>query len=317
MADNEALRLFGDRLVAAATRKRSHVMLGLDPHLDLMPSSVTRRYSPSNRESAAAMIAYYCEAIVEAISDVVAFVKPQVAFFERLGPPGISALEHVVKRAHACELLVIVDAKRSDIGSTAAAYAEYYLGAGALGGLDADAVTVNPYLGSDSLGPFVKYAHEGKGVFVLAKTSNPGADELQDREINSVSGKKALYEAVGDLTLSLGEGTLGRSGLAALGLVVGATKVDQARVLRHLFPELPFLVPGYGTQGATAADVTVCFNDNGLGALVSASRSIMFAYKKRQDQHGDASWSEAAREEAIVMRDQLNSALKRVGKLAW
>lgn len=262
------------------------------------------------------MVAYYCETIVEAVSDVVAFVKPQVAFFERLGPPGFRALEHVVRCARACQLIVIVDAKRSDIGSTAAAYADYYLSADSLGGLDADAVTVNPYLGSDSLSPFVEHAQGGKGVFVLAKTSNPSADELQDREISSVHGKKALYEAVGDLTLSLGQRTIGRSGLASLGLVVGATKVDQARALRRLFPELPFLVPGYGTQGATAEDVTVCFNENGLGALVNASRSILFAYKKRE-LHGDGVWSEAAREEAIVMRDELNSALKKVGKLAW
>ena len=303
--------LFGDRLIEAIEAKRSPVMVGLDPHLDLFPAPLRHLSSSPRREVAAAAAQRFFDELLEAVADVVAIVKPQVAFFERLGPPGWEALERVVGRARELGLLVLVDAKRGDIGSTAQAYADYYLGPAAEhGGLEADAMTVSPYLGTDSLEPFASYFERGKGLFVLAKTSNPGSAELQELQVGAESPRQPLHTAVGKMVSRLGETSIGEHGFAAAGLVVGATSPRQAGALRRAFPQLPFLVPGYGAQGAAATDVAAAFDADNRGVVVNASRSILFAYRApRYQELGDEGWAEASRRECCRMRDEIGDAL--------
>ncbi|MDX1384226.1 MAG: orotidine-5'-phosphate decarboxylase, partial [Thermoanaerobaculia bacterium] len=219
--------LFSDRLFAAVAAKASPVVVGLDPHLDRLPAPL-RELAAGGREDAARAVRRFADELLEAIADTVAIVKPQVAFFERLGPAGWQTLEHVVARAHELGLLVLADAKRGDIGSTAQAYADYFLGSPDAGGLGADALTVSPYLGPDTLAPFAAYASRGRGVFVLAKTSNPGSVEIQDLPVRGDDGERPLWSRVGRLVDALGRASIGDAGYASLGLVVGATGPEQA-----------------------------------------------------------------------------------------
>ena len=299
--------LFSDRLATALEAKKSPVVVGIDPHLDRFPSPLRQLASSTDRKLAAAAIQRFVDELLEAIADTVAIVKPQVAFFERLGPPGWRALEHTVARAHELGLLVLADAKRGDIGSTATAYADYFFGDSGLG---ADALTVNAYLGSDSLAPFVSYVTKGKGLFVLAKTSNSGSKELQDLTLEGSEGTEPVYSQVGHLADKLGTDSVGELGYSSIGLVVGATSPQQAATLRGQFPRLPFLVPGYGAQGGSAEDVVAAFDDHGRGAIVNASRSILFAYATPEHEDlGPERWAEASRRECIAMRDAIRAAL--------
>ena len=296
---------FADRLCRAVEERKSAVVVGLDPHVDLLPPHLTEGLEAGDREGLAAVIRDFCIGIVDAVHDVVPAVKPQVAFFERLGPPGYAALEEVTNRARTRGLLVVSDAKRGDIGSTARAYAEYHIGDAGETGLGADAVTVNPYLGGDSLRPFVEYTGRGKGIFVLAKTSNTGSSDLQDRDI----GGQPLYDAAAGLADDVGAECIGERGYSAVGIVVGATYPAEAAALRRRHPRLLFLVPGYGAQGAGADDVAVCFDAAGLGAIVNASRSILFAY--RQEPFSPRQWAEAARAAAVSMSADIAAAVAR------
>ncbi len=307
---------FGDRLVAAVEARGSSVVVGLDPHLTLLPPPFADGAASLQRNVVAAAVERFCDEIVETVADLVPAIKPQIAFFERLGPPGWTALERVVQRAKRRGLLVVADAKRGDIGSTATAYADYLLGGpDGLGGLDADAVTVNPYLGTDSLLPFAAYLDRGKGLFVLAKTSNPSSAELQDRLIETAAGERPLYTAVAELARQIGADSRGERGFSSVGIVVGATHPSQLGELRGSFSELPFLVPGFGAQGADADDVTGAFDERGLGALVNASRSLLFAYRG-EEYSGLApkQWSEATRRECKKMSTAINEALAGVRK---
>jgi orotidine-5'-phosphate decarboxylase len=269
-----------------------------------------------DRETVAKAVERFCIEVLEAAADVVAAVKPQIAFFERLGPPGWAVLERLCERARSAGLLVIADAKRGDIGSTAKAYADYLLGdSEGLGGLDADAMTVSPYLGSDSLAAYLPYLSKGKGLFVLAKTSNPSSADLQDRITSGPGGDQPLYSAVGSLVQRLSP-LRGDSGYSPLGLVVGATSPTQAKALREAFPDLPFLVPGYGAQGAGAADVVSAFDRRGLGAVVNASRSLVFAYRAEEySRLAPGKWAEATRQECERMTRSINEALAKAGRL--
>jgi len=309
------MQSFADRLVHAVRQKGTPVCVGLDPRFDLLPRGLQllarRTYGASARAVATAFVEFN-RAILDAVADFVPACKPQIAFYEEYGAEGVLAFEETVSYAQSKGVLVISDAKRGDIGTTAEAYAQAHLGGAGdfLGhGFDADAVTVNPYLGRDSLEPFLRLSAErGKGVFILVRTSNPGARDLQDID----AGGRPMYEHVADLVRELG-GTLGTSGLSDIGAVVGATYPREAQRLRELMPHAPFLVPGYGAQSATAADAVAGFPADGLGAVVSSSRGIIFAYRDEPyaSRHGETGFAAAARDAARDMADRLNAALEQ------
>jgi orotidine-5'-phosphate decarboxylase len=234
----------------------------------------------------------FCQGVIDVVAPLAAAVKPQAAFFEQLGLPGMAALAGTIAYARERGLLVILDGKRNDIGSTARAYAEAYVGGEVSSPWGADAVTVNPYLGDDSLRPFVEVAQErGGGVFVLVRTSNPGGAMLQELQ----AGDRRLYEHVAAYVELLASETRGNSGYGAVGAVVGATHPEQLARLRETMPHSWFLVPGYGAQGGSARDVAAAFDTEGLGAVVNSSRAIIFAYRQPEyrGQFGDQLWQEA------------------------
>ncbi|MFS8639898.1 MAG: orotidine-5'-phosphate decarboxylase [Symbiobacteriaceae bacterium] len=313
---------FADRLCAAVKRRRSHAVVGIDPVLDRIPEFIRReaaaQYGKTARGAAAALLAF-SRLVIDAVADQVALVKPQSAFFEMYGQWGVAAFWETVRYARSQGLLTIADAKRGDIGSTAAGYAAAFFGhPNPLETWEdpdqwADALTVNPYLGSDGLVPFVRRAEaRGTGVFVLVKTSNPSAGELQDQPLFS---GETLAEQVAKLVDSLGEGLVGRSGYSSVGAVVGATYPDDLRRYRAAMPRAILLVPGYGAQGGTAADVVGAFNPDGMGAVISASRSVIYAYPGTDPSPAEAAAAIAGAAEA--MNRALNAALREAGKLAW
>lgn len=285
---------FADRLLESCERKRSRVVVGLDPRAELLPSMV-----PGG--SLADRYLSFCRGILEATAEFAAAAKPQIAFFEELGPSGIAAFREVCAAARAAGLPVIADVKRGDIADTAEAYARAYLEE-----FPCDAVTLSPYLGRDSVEPFLKRCRErGKGVFVLAKTSNASSAEFQDLD----AAGEPLYRRVARAVRSWGEGLRGERGYSAAGIVVGATRPAQTTELRAACPDLLFLVPGYGAQGAGAADAAAAFDARGLGAVVNASRSILFAWRKGG--YNEAQWVRAAADAARRMRDDIQAALGR------
>jgi orotidine-5'-phosphate decarboxylase len=292
---------FADRLAEAVRSKRSSLVVGLDPQLEKLPLELRRASeagAPDARARAAAAIRAFDEAVIELVAPYAVAVKPQSAFYERWGAPGVAAFEHAVERARAAGLLVIADIKRGDIGTTAAAYAEGHLAAPEAPAARADAVTLNPLLGSDSIAPFLQVmARTGGGCFVLVRTSNPSAGELQDLRVDG----RALHEHVAALVHRWGEAHVGACGFSSVGAVVGATVPAELRRLRELLPRAWFLVPGVGAQGATADDVAAAYDGQGLGALVNSSRGILYAY-------GDAAapaWKDAVRDAARTLRDEL------------
>lgn len=285
------MRPFADRLDESIARLGNACVLGLDPHLALLPDAYAVARDPrAPRSDRAALLASFCEELIELASGRIPAVKPQSAFFEVLGADGALAWERVVARARAAGLLVIGDVKRGDIASTAAAYAEAHLGApsdSASSGV-CDAITVSPYLGSDSLEPFTEAcARTGGGLFVLLRTSNPGAAEFQ------AAGDPPLFERVADAIERLGAGLLGERGLSSVGAVVGATTRGDLAALRQKLPRTPFLLPGYGAQGAGAAEIAPGFLPGGRGAVVNSSRGVAFAYREKA--HAGKHWKDAAR----------------------
>lgn len=287
---------FADRLASLIKDKSSRVCVGLDPRLDLLPVE-----EPGDT---LLRVERFCLEICQATAPFAVAVKPQAAYFEALAPDGLACMWRVIRQARDLGLLVIVDAKRNDIGSTAEAYARACVGLheGRHEPL-ADAVTVNAYLGRDGVAPFIEVAKTcGTGLFVLVKTSNPSSGELQDLPL--ASGPK-VYEHMADLVAGWGAELVGASGYSSVGAVVGATYPKQLAELRQRLPSTPFLVPGYGHQGGTAADVAVAFDSAGLGAIVNSSRAIIYAYRQ-----SGQSPAEAAAEAAREMRDALNSALR-------
>lgn len=294
---------FADRLASAVQSKRSALVVGLDPRLESLPLAVRRQARDTvgekggARELAAASIQLFDEAVIRQVAPFAVAVKPQIAFYERFGPPGLAAYEHAVTAARSAGLLVIGDIKRGDIGSTAEAYAEAHL----TGEAAADAVTLNPYLGSDSVAPFLQTAaRAGGGVFVLVRTSNPSARELQDLPVRG----RPLHDHVAELVNTWGADRRGECGYSSVGAVVGATAPQELEHLRQLMPHAWLLVPGVGAQGATAADVAGAFDRNGLGALVNSSRGILYAFRDPADED----WQTPVREAARTLRDQLRDA---------
>jgi orotidine-5'-phosphate decarboxylase len=280
---------FADRLAAAVTRLVSPVCVGLDPRWKNLPESL-RRDGGSSWQAMAEAYARFCNGVCDVVAPLVPVVKVQAAFFEELGPPGMTAMGQVIGHAREQGLLVIVDGKRNDIGSTAEAYARAYLGReeSAWG---ADALTVSPYLGDDSLQPFIDIAiARGAGVFVLVKTSNPGGRMLQDLQTDG----GMLYQRVAAGVEELARGCQGECGYGCVGAVIGAPYPQQLAELRAAMPHTWFLVPGYGSQGGTAADVVAGFDARGLGAIVNNSRGILFAHERPEyARFGPARWQDA------------------------
>jgi orotidine-5'-phosphate decarboxylase len=291
---------FADRLAQAVARKRSQLVVGLDPRLDVLPMEL-RGESVLGRAAAASAVARFCKGIMDAVGPYVVAVKPQSAFFEVLGSDGIRALEEVCEYARSTGLLVLLDAKRGDIGSTSRAYAAAYLeprdGAPPL----ADAMTASPYLGLDSVEPLLAACrrHEA-GVFFLVRTSNAGAADVQDL---TLSDGRPLWQYLAELVREWGDAFVGDQGLSSVGAVVGATYPRAVSEARRLMPQSPILLPGVGAQGATPADVARAFTSGPASALVTASRSVMFAFRDT-----DEDWRAAAAAAAERLATQVWAA---------
>jgi orotidine-5'-phosphate decarboxylase len=288
---------FADRLVEAVGRKRSQLVVGLDPRLDVLPVEL-RGEAVLGRAAAASAVARFCKGIVDAVGPYVVAVKPQSAFFEALGSDGVRALEEVCEYARSTGLLVLLDAKRGDIGSTARAYATAYLEPRDTGPPLADAMTAVPYLGEDSVEPILAACRrQGGGVFFLVRTSNSGAADVQDLIL---SDGRPLWQYLAALVHDWGQPLVGEHGLSSVGAVVGATYPRGVSEARRLMPQAPLLLPGVGAQGATPADVARAFTSGPASALVTASRSVIYAFRDT-----DEDWRAAAAAEAERLAAQV------------
>jgi orotidine-5'-phosphate decarboxylase len=288
VATESVTAAFSDRLAAAVERKRSQLCVGLDPRVEVFP--VELRGDPP-----ADAVARFCRGIVDAVAPYAVAVKPQLAFFEALGADGMRAFEEVCAYARAAELLVIVDGKRGDIGSTGRGYAAAYLeGEPPLG----DAMTVNPYLGRDSLDPFLAACRRsGAGLFCVVKTSNAGGADIQDL---ALSDGRTVWMQVAKLVDEWGEELVGTNGLSSVGAVVGATFPREVGEARRLMPRAVLLLPGIGEQGGTPADVARAFTSGPASGLVAASRSVIYAYR-----NGGGDWRTSAGLEAARLRAEV------------
>ncbi len=301
---------FGDRLADRVAERESQIVLGLDPDpARLWPDALTASEAPAGDSSPAARaaraVAAHCALVIQAAAEHCVAVKPQVACFERLGAPGWSALAATVALAREHGLLVIADAKRGDIDVTAAAYAQAFLGEtptpfGPVPGLGADAMTVNPLLGADSLDPFVATARaHGRGLFVLVRTSNPGAADIQEQDLE---GGPSVSDRLADLVGDAGVRGVGREGLSDVGAVVGATAPDRLGALRERMPRAVFLLPGVGAQGGRVEDLAPAFTPGPAGGLISASRAIVTAYERLGGDPAGAAAREAGRLRELAWR---------------
>jgi orotidine-5'-phosphate decarboxylase len=303
---------FADQLDNAVRQRGTPVLVGLDPRIELLPDGLCPGGPKADHAAQAQAYGVFCRSVIDVVAPLVAAVKPQAAFFEQLGPAGMTVLAEVIAYAQQKNLLVILDGKRNDIGSTAAAYAEGLLGRGQ-SAWGADALTVSPYLGGDGLKPFIDVAVARQaGVFILVKTSNPGGRMIQDLVANG----RPLYQHVAEYVEAVATSTAGSSGYGAVGAVVGATYPEQLAELRQLMPHTWFLVPGYGSQGGTARDVAAAFDERGGGAIVNNSRGILFAFRDRPyaEQFGQARWQEAVEASTRAMIESL-AAETPAGKL--
>ena len=286
---------FGDRLTHAIKTKQTPLVVGLDPRFDQLPPELSNTRDEITIEKTAELTARFCCDIIDVVAPLVPAVKPQAAFFELLGWHGLVVLSKVVDYARQKGLLTIMDAKRGDIGSTATAYAKAYLGKKPASIWGCDSLTVNPYLGADSLEPFVDTANStGSGLFVLVKTSNLGSDTIQEK----VADGKKIYGVVAEHVQQLSLKSAGESGYGNIGAVVGATYPEQLAELRGAMPNTIFLIPGFGAQGGTAKAVAGGLDENGLGGVINSSRGIIFAYSKKEYQ-AQSTW-QAAVEAATV-----------------
>lgn len=291
-SEKSALQPFADRLTSAIRQKATPAIVGLDPRLPMLPDALQPSAKDSGPAAAAAACETFCREVIDVVAPLVPAIKPQVAFFEQFGAPGMQALARVIKAARQHALIVIADAKRGDIGSTAEGYADAWLGPGGTSPWGADALTVNPYLGDDALAPFVQIAGRRQaGLFVLVKTSNPGGARLQD----AVAQGKPIYRHVGDYVETLAQQSQSASGYGAVGAVVGATHPDELAALRDGMSHCWFLVPGYGSQGAGARDVRDAFDRDGLGAIINSSRGIIYAHDREpyRSRYGASRWQQA------------------------
>ncbi len=294
-----------DTLIEKIIEKQNPTCVGLDTSFDYLPENM--RAGAKTAEDAAEAILMFNRGIIDAVYDIVPSVKVQIAYYEQYGPAGMKAFLETLRYAKEQGLVVITDAKRNDIGATASQYATAYLGESKVEGntfpaFPSDFLTVNGYLGSDGIVPFVEQcnAHD-KGIFVLVKTSNPSSGELQNLKL---ADGRTVYECMGDMVEKWGEGTVGKYDYSRVGAVVGATYPEEAKVLRARLPHTFFLVPGYGAQGANAEMLKNCFDSCGLGGVVNNSRGVLCAYRKR-----GGNYDEAARQACLDMRADLQSVL--------
>ena len=322
-----------DRLQEKIDKMRNPTVVGLDPALEHIPPQILEKRlkeKGETLEAAAEAVLEFNMGLIDALCDVVPAVKPQSAYYEALGPAGVTTLKKTIGYAKAKGMYVICDGKRNDIGPTAAAYSAAYLGAVKIGGteicpFDADALTVNAYLGSDGIKPFIETAVKyDKAVFALVRTSNPSAGELQDKHIEPEEGlphnerepagrphpERRLYTAIGGLMEEISRDTIGKYGYTRVGAVVGATYPEEAKFLRSRLANTFFLVPGYGAQGGSAAQAACSFDKNGRGAIINSSRAVIAAWKSSNHGGGSAAsqgsdYQAAARAEALRMRDEL------------
>lgn len=302
--------MFPDKVIKSIDAKQSALVVGIDPSWDRLPLSLraaAEQRGGSKPEQVGWALARFGIDLLHATADHAAAIKPQLAYFERYGSAGMQALEEIIREAKQCGMLVIADGKRNDIGSTAEAYADAYLGMD--GPLAVDALTINAYLGSDGVMPFLhKCKENGKGVFILVKTSNPSSGEFQDVSVNG----EPLYETVGQ-AVNRWNDTVGAAGFGPAGAVIGATYPKQLEQLRALMPKSIFLVPGFGAQGGTAADVVPAFcRKSGYGALINSSRGIMYAYEQNKTA---ATPQDAQRQAAMDASAAINEALQQAGRL--
>ena len=303
-----------DILIDKIKEMDNPTVMGLDPRYEMIPEVVRKKYGTDLRSVCEAIFEYN-KSLIDNTYDIVPAIKPQIAFYELFGPDGMECFRKTCSYAKEKGMVVIADIKRGDIGSTAAGYSNTYIGKTNLVDTevqlyDIDFVTVNPYFGIDGIKPFVEDAKKyNKGIFILVKTSNPSSSELQDLMLEE---GKTIYERVAELVNDWGSDLIGENGYSSVGAVVGATHPKQLEELRDKMPNTFFLIPGYGAQGGKAEDIALGFKD-GIGGIVNASRSLMCAYKKDEykEKYSEKEYGKATRAEAIRMRDELNSAIKR------
>lgn len=304
-----------NKLIEKIQKTHAPIVVGLDPMLNYVPEHIQKRAFAEygeTLEGAAEAIWQFNKEIVDATYDLIPAVKPQVAMYEQFGIEGVKAFKKTVDYCHEKGLVVIGDVKRGDIGSTSEAYAVGHLGKVKVGsqqfaGFDEDFATVNPYLGSDGIKPFIKVCkEENKGLFILVKTSNPSSGEFQDRLIDG----RPLYELVGEKVAEWGADCMGDD-YSYIGAVVGATYPEMGKVLRKVMPKSYILVPGYGAQGGKGKDLVHFFNEDGLGAIVNSSRGIIAAYKQEAyAEFGELNYADASRKAVEVMIEDISGALK-------
>ena len=312
-----------NKLIDKIKRTGAPIVVGLDPTMKFVPDHIKKQAFEEYGETpkgAAQAVWLYNKAIIDAVCDLIPAVKPQIAMYEQFGTEGIIAFQRTVEYCKEKDLVVIGDVKRGDIGSTSEAYAVGHLGKVQVGsticrGFDEDFATVNPYLGSDGVRPFIKVCQEEKkGIFVLVKTSNPSSGEFQDRLVRCKTERgedmeRPLYEIVGEQVAAWGAECMGDS-YSYVGAVVGATYPEQGKILREIMPKAYILVPGYGAQGGKGADLVHFFNEDGLGAIVNSSRGIIAAYQQEQyAQYGPENFADASRAAVLAMKEDIAQAL--------
>ena len=304
-----------DKLIEKIAGKQNPTVVGLDPALEFVPQFLKQRCYKEHGETlkgAAESVLLFNKGLIDELYGIVPAVKPQLAFYETLGVEGVRVFHETAEYAKSKGMYVIADAKRGDIGSTASAYSTAFLGSIKIGENEynpfpADALTVNAYLGTDGVMPFVDSCSKyDKGIFVLVKTSNPSSGELQDKLIDGVS----VYEHMGNMVSEWGKQDMGKYGYSGVGAVVGATYPEQIKELRAKFPNTFFLIPGYGAQGGTAKDLAAAFDCNGLGGIVNSSRGVIAAYQKEKCDEQD--FAGAAYREAVRMKEDL---MKEIGEI--
>ena len=303
-----------DRLIDKIKQTNNPTVMGLDPRYEILPECIKEKYE-ENLEGASKAILEYNKALIDATYDIIPAIKPQIAFYEMYGLPGMKAFEETCKYAREKEMFVIADIKRGDIGTTAQAYSNAFLGKTKIGNIeqsiyDVDFVTLNPYMGTDSIRPFIEDCKKyNKGAFVLVKTSNQSSGELQDLKLES---REEVYIKVAKLVEKWGNDLIGEYGYSSISAVVGATYPKQLQELRNIAQHTFFLIPGYGAQGGKAEDIALGFDKDKVGGIVNSSRGLRCAYKSDlwKDKYVEKDFAKATRAEAIRMRNELNKAMK-------